>query len=69
MGAVKEKFYTGQEQHIEENQYNQWLAEMQMLEELRKDYSLPDYVVMSNGTKCYLSPACNPEHNVCSCYL
>lgn len=37
------------------------------LEQLAQESILPDYVILTNGHKCYLGDDCDPQNNVCKC--
>ncbi len=34
---------------------------------IEEEFALPDYVVMSDGQRCYLGTDCDPEYDVCFC--
>ena len=47
-----------------EDAYSVYVAEM---EHIQKDAILPDYVILSNGKRCYIGTFCSPVNDVCEC--
>lgn len=42
-------------------------AAMREMEEVIRDHTLPDYVVLQSGKRCYLNDPCDPINEVCCC--
>ena len=67
MGYVKDMMLRKQEELVGEIYEDAFLAYLEEMEQIRNNHILADYVILSNGKRCYIQANCYPVDDVCEC--